>query len=315
MIIDFEKEFGFALKNVEFVLNIWDNILIEYPNTNLIATRGYIGPFLTTTFKINKVSGQYFNEFENRFGSFENDIKSQIDFFKWSHKGYPSLSVPNDELIFNNEIPIFRHASYSIKDPFQGEIKIPWPEGTPIKIQEIEESIKNKKFRISPEVMAGLPYLIGRAKYAKKVFSKYNQTLSKDEINNTTISDINSIENKTKNKRINIIEDIEKLITQMDPSTWKKVFLTEEDYLKFKDILASFFIDVDFILTSEIIKIRKGSKTSIIGIFKPLHDKYSNFAGHMKDDKKYFNLVRILSEWQNNSDTQIDKRISSNSLK
>jgi hypothetical protein len=159
--------------------------------------------------------------------------------------------------------------------------------------------------------------LLGNDQYPLNIKTAvYNKTLPL----NLTIKEMYAIKSKdestsSKNTIESIGEKIDNLINEMSPKKWEKVFYIQSDYLKFKGTLVSFFNDIDFKLPTEIIKIRNRSKTSIIGIFKPLHDNYSSFAGHMKEDKKYFEIVRILSEWQNDNDDQIYKRILSNSLK
>ncbi|MGB4837649.1 MAG: hypothetical protein WBP08_01525, partial [Saprospiraceae bacterium] len=111
-----------------------------------------------------------------------------------------------------------------------------------------------------------------------------------------------------------ISNEIEELIKMMHVTGWEKVFWSEEDYESYKKVIIEFFTTNDYSIPNLKIKIRSKSKTNIIGIFKKLHNKYSLFAGHMKDDTKLFEIVKILDKWSNNENTKIFKRISSDAL-
>lgn len=138
----------------------------------------------------------------------------------------------------------------------------------------------------------------------------YNQNSVINE-NDKTPSTINNDD-----KKIKIAKEIDNLINSMDINKqWEKVFFEKTDYENYKDILVNFFNDTNSNIPKIEIKIRPNSKSSIIGIFKSLHDKYTSFAGHMKDDKNLMELVKILSLFKNDSDDDIIKRIQSNAIK
>jgi len=171
-------------------------------------------------------------------------------------------------------------------------------------IQSLAKTDKNYFINQTPSTITEL-------KKEKNYF--INQIISITEVKQNIETEPTIVNEKIKDIQ-KIKDEIDALISTMDPKKWEKVFHNENDYSEYKEILAKFFTDQNFIITDKIINIKRKSKTSIIGIFKPLHDKNSTFAGHMTQDKKYFNLVRILSEWQLSNDAQIYKRIMSDSL-
>ncbi len=118
------------------------------------------------------------------------------------------------------------------------------------------------------------------------------------------------------NLKDKISNHIDDLINTIDPNEkWEKVFFEKDDFDNYKNIIIEFLSDKIYIIPKIEIKIKPKSKSSIIGIFKELHDKYSSLAGHMIEDKKLFEVVKVLSLFKDDTNVQIYKRITSNRLK
>lgn len=94
---------------------------------------------------------------------------------------------------------------------------------------------------------------------------------------------------------------------EIDKNGWNYVFRYEADYNKFIDLFTAFFTGVLCTLHTEI-NLKKGCKTRFSPILGMIHKEFSQVI--LKNDKEYFQILKILNVFKKLTDNQIYKDIT-----
>jgi hypothetical protein len=124
------------------------------------------------------------------------------------------------------------------------------------------------------------------------------------------IDKIESTSNITKQK---INEMIEKLLNEIDQKnnidSWQCIFYEENDFKKYKEILANFFLYPNYIIPEITINTKNRTISKLSILFKRIHEQFSDLRGHLNKDERFHQIVRILHEWKDKNSIQIYKSI------
>jgi len=120
--------------------------------------------------------------------------------------------------------------------------------------------------------------------------------------NFTEPQSINKHENRTKQV---ITEAFEKI----DNKGWEYAFVSEKDYILFTDILTNFFECKSYSLPKTTIKLKRTCKTKIAKVLGEIHKELSN-ENKLSTDNKYFELIRVLSHFENEVNANLYKALT-----
>lgn len=100
---------------------------------------------------------------------------------------------------------------------------------------------------------------------------------------------------------------IEDKVREIDNNGWHYVFRSEADYYKFLGLFTAFFTGVLYPLQT-VIDLKKGCKTRFSPILGMIHKEFSHVI--LKNDKEYFQILKILNVFKELMDNQIYKAIT-----
>ena len=91
---------------------------------------------------------------------------------------------------------------------------------------------------------------------------------------------------------------------------WKYSFINERDFNLFVNLLTDFFNCKPYSLPKQTINLKKGCKTRFAKALNPIYKELSSDNKKMKTDKKFFQLIRVLSHFKDESDHKIYQAIT-----
>jgi hypothetical protein len=95
-------------------------------------------------------------------------------------------------------------------------------------------------------------------------------------------------------------QNITQMFETMDNEGWEYAFRSENDYNTFTDLLTNFFEYKEYHLPKTLIQLKKRCKTKLGRILGEIHKELSENA--LKSDKKYFEILKCLNHYQNETD-------------
>lgn len=133
-----------------------------------------------------------------------------------------------------------------------------------------------------------------------------NTLLDNRKDNNRIIEDKSDLLKK-KEYEIGVKEFIKDKVQEIDKNGWNYVFRYEADYNKFLDLFTAFFTRVPCALQT-VINLKKGCKTRFSPILGMIHKEFGHVI--LKNDKEYFQILKILNVFKKLTDNQIYKDIT-----
>lgn len=98
-------------------------------------------------------------------------------------------------------------------------------------------------------------------------------------------------------------------ITNIDKQGWQYAFVSEQDYNLFTDLLTNFFEYQPYTLPETIIQLKRTCKTKVAKALGEIHKELSN-ANKLSTDTKYFELIRVLSHFEKETEGDLYKALT-----
>ena len=98
-------------------------------------------------------------------------------------------------------------------------------------------------------------------------------------------------------------------ITNIDKQGWQYAFVSEQDYNLFTDLLTNFFEYKPYTLPETIIQLKRTCKTKIAKALGEIHKELSN-ENKLSTDTKYFQLIRVLSHFEKETERDLYKALT-----
>lgn len=102
---------------------------------------------------------------------------------------------------------------------------------------------------------------------------------------------------------------IYKVLNGIDKQGWKYAFALETDFNLFTDLLTSFFEYKQYTLPMSTIQLKRTCKTKVAKALGEIHRELSN-ENKLIDDIKYFQIIRILSHFEKESERDLYKALT-----
>ena len=98
-------------------------------------------------------------------------------------------------------------------------------------------------------------------------------------------------------------------ITNIDKQGWQYAFVSETDYNLFTDLLTNFFEYKPYTLPETIIQLKRTCKTKVAKALGEIHKELSN-ENKLSTDTKYFQLIRVLSHFEKETEGDLYKALT-----
>lgn len=98
-------------------------------------------------------------------------------------------------------------------------------------------------------------------------------------------------------------------ITNIDKQGWQYAFVSETDYNLFTDLLTNFFEYKPYTLPETIIHLKRTCKTKVAKALGEIHKELSN-ENKLSTDTKYFQLIRVLSHFEKETEGDLYKALT-----
>lgn len=98
-------------------------------------------------------------------------------------------------------------------------------------------------------------------------------------------------------------------ITNIDKQGWQYAFVSEQDYNLFTDLLTNFFEYKPYTLPGTIIQLKRTCKTKVAKALGEIHKELSN-ENKLSTDTKYFQLIRVLSHFEKETEGDLYKALT-----
>lgn len=98
-------------------------------------------------------------------------------------------------------------------------------------------------------------------------------------------------------------------LTNIDKQGWQYAFVFEQDYILFTDLLTSFFECKPYTLPETIIQLKRTCKTKLAKALGEIHKELSN-ENKLSTDTKYFQLIRVLSHFEKETEGDLYKALT-----
>jgi|TARA_R110002153_G_C13330970_1_gene498000 phosphoglycolate phosphatase-like HAD superfamily hydrolase len=95
----------------------------------------------------------------------------------------------------------------------------------------------------------------------------------------------------------------------MDKKGWQYAFSTEQDYNLFTNLLTNFFEYKDYSIPETAIQPKRSCKTKVAKALGEIHKELSN-ENKLSTDTEYFNIIRVLSHFQNEKERDLYKALT-----
>lgn len=95
----------------------------------------------------------------------------------------------------------------------------------------------------------------------------------------------------------------------MDKKGWQYAFATEQDYNLFADLLTNFFEYKPYTLPETTIQLKRTCKTKVAKALGEIHKELSN-ENKLITDTKYFQLIRVLSHFEKETEGDLYKALT-----
>jgi len=122
------------------------------------------------------------------------------------------------------------------------------------------------------------------------------------ELKNLPTQPIDKQQNRTKQL---IVESFE----NMDKKGWQYAFSTEQDYNLFANLLTNFFEYKDYSIPETAIQLKRSCKTKVAKALGEIHKELSN-ENKLSTDTEYFNIIKVLSHFQNEKQRDLYKALT-----
>ena len=113
---------------------------------------------------------------------------------------------------------------------------------------------------------------------------------------------IDKQQNRTKQLIVETFEN-------MDKKGWQYAFSTEQDYNLFTNLLTNFFEYKDYSIPETAIQLKRSCKTKVAKALGEIHKELSN-ENKLSTDTEYFNIIRVLSHFQNEKERDLYKALT-----
>ena len=147
--------------------------------------------------------------------------------------------------------------------------------------------------------------------YANEMFNKYQPVFIealgywKTEFQNLKALPPQPISvNESRTKKV-----IFETITNIDKQGWQYAFVSETDYNLFTDLLTNFFEYKPYTLPETIIQLKRTCKTKVAKALGEIHKELSN-ENKLSTDTKYFQLIRVLSHFEKETEGDLYKALT-----
>tara|TARA_R110000796_G_scaffold54597_2_gene127582 strand:- start:1914 stop:2741 length:828 start_codon:yes stop_codon:yes gene_type:complete len=134
------------------------------------------------------------------------------------------------------------------------------------------------------------PYLVEQLEYWES------------ELKNLPPQSIDKQQNRTKQLIVETFEN-------MDKKGWQYAFSTEQDYNLFTNLLTNFFEYKDYSIPETAIQLKRSCKTKVAKALGEIHKELSN-ENKLSTDTEYFNIIRVLSHFQNEKERDLYKALT-----
>jgi len=134
------------------------------------------------------------------------------------------------------------------------------------------------------------PYLVEQLEYWES------------ELKNLLPQSIDKQQNRTKQLIVETFEN-------MDKKGWQYAFSTEQDYNLFTNLLTNFFEYKDYSIPETAIQLKRSCKTKVAKALGEIHKELSN-ENKLSTDTEYFNIIRVLSHFQNEKERDLYKALT-----
>lgn len=98
-------------------------------------------------------------------------------------------------------------------------------------------------------------------------------------------------------------------ITNIDKQGWQYAFVSEQDYNLFTDLLTNFFEYKPYTLPETTIQLKRTCKTKVAKALGEIHKELSN-ENKLSTDTKYFQLIRVLSHFEKETEGDLYKALT-----
>lgn len=98
-------------------------------------------------------------------------------------------------------------------------------------------------------------------------------------------------------------------INNIDKQGWRYAFVSEQDYNLFTDLLTNFFEYKPYSLPETTIMLKRTCKTKVAKALGEIHKELSN-ENKLSTDTNYFNLIRVLSHFNNETEGDLYKALT-----
>lgn len=122
------------------------------------------------------------------------------------------------------------------------------------------------------------------------------------ELKNLPTQPIDKQQNRTKQLIVEAFEN-------MDKKGWQYAFSTEQDYNLFTNLLTNFFEYKDYSIPETAIQLKRSCKTKVAKALGEIHKELSN-ENKLSTDTEYFNIIRVLSHFQNERERDLYKALT-----
>lgn len=95
----------------------------------------------------------------------------------------------------------------------------------------------------------------------------------------------------------------------MDKKGWEYAFKDETNFNLFIDLLTDFFEYKDYVLPEKIIQLKRDCKTKVAKALGEIHKELSN-EDKLSTDEKYFEIIKILSPFENEVENDLYKALT-----
>lgn len=153
-----------------------------------------------------------------------------------------------------------------------------------------------------------------RKKFIEKLTLKINELNDMRKLSKSTSSkqlpqDDASLEKNDTNKKSvpsdEFVEEVKMIREEFDafPEGYSYAFVSKQDYIIYTEILAKFFIGLDYKLPAEPIRMKHGTKTKIGSVLGEIYKKLKRGDKIvLSKDMDFHNIVRVLSYFKNIDD-------------